>query len=109
MEMPSFKTILLVLIIAVLVVGCVHFFCTSVNNARKSQYWEAMSKDYANKCDAYNVYYHKNERLLDEIAMNYKDVYDNDFNILLTSKFGNDYMDAKRTVDSLCYQKILDE
>ena len=107
--MPSLKTALLVLVIIILAVLCIHFFCTSVNNARESQYWEAMSKDYANKCDAYNVYYHKNERLLDEIAMNYKDVYDNDFNVLLTSEFGNDYMDAKRTVDSLCYQKVLDE
>ena len=108
MELPSFKTILLVLLIAALVVGCVHFFCTSVNNARKSLYWEAMAKDYANKCDAYDVYYHKNERLLDELSMNY-DLYQNDFNVLMTSEFGNDYMDAKKTVDSLCYQKVLDE
>ena len=43
------------------------------------------------------------------VDTDYKDVYDNDFNILLTSEFGNNYMDAKRTVDSLCYQKILDE
>jgi hypothetical protein len=108
MELPSFKTILLVLLIAVLVVGCIHLFCTSVNNARESQYWEAMAKDYAKKCDAYNVYYHKNERLLDELSMNY-DLYQNDFNVLMTSEFGNDYMDAKKTVDSLCYQKVLDE
>ena len=108
MELPSFKTILLVLLIAALVVGCVHFFCTSVINARKSLYWEATAKDYANKCDAYNVYYHKNERLLDELSMNY-DLYQNDFNVLLTSEFGNDYMDAKKTVDSLCYREVQDE
>ena len=108
MELPSFKTILLVLLIAALVVGCVHFFCTSVTNARKSLYWGAMAKDYAKKCDAYNVYSHKNERLLDELSMNY-DLYQNDFNVLLTSEFGNDYMDAKKTVDSLCYREVQDE
>lgn len=109
MKMPSFIEILLTLLIAVLAVGCIHFYCTSQNNAKSVMYWEAQAKEYEKQCDAYNVYYHTNERLLDEIAMNYKDVYDNDFNILLTSEFGNNYMDAKRTVDSLCYQKILDE
>lgn len=108
MELPSFKTVLIVLVLIVLVLLCVHFFCTSVTNARKSLYWEAVAKDYAKKCDAYNVYYHKNERLLDELSMNY-DLYQNDFNVLMTSEFGNDYMDAKKTVDSLCYQKVLDE
>ena len=67
-----------------------------------------MAKDYASKCDAYNVYYHKNERLLDELSMNY-DLYQNDFNVLLTSEFGNDYMDAKKTVDSLCYREVQNE
>lgn len=109
MKKPSFTEILLTLIIAALVVGCVHFYCTSQNNAKSVMYWEAQAKECKEQCDAYSVYYHANERLLDEIAMNYKDVYCNDFNILLTSEFGNNYMDAKRTVDSLCYQKILDE
>lgn len=108
MELPSLKTILIVLVLIILVLLCIHFFCTAHNNARSSLYWEAMAKDYAKKCDAYNVYYHKNERLLDELSMNY-DLYQNDFNVLMTSEFGNDYMDAKKTVDSLCYQKILDE
>ena len=108
MEIPNLREILYVVIIVVITTICIHFFYIAHTQSKKSQYWEAMAKDYSNKCDAYNVYYHKNERLLDELAMNYH-LYQNDFNVLLTSEFGNEYMDAKRTVDSLCYQKILDE
>lgn len=75
------------------------------DEAKKSQYWEAMAKSYADKCDAHDQYYADTEKLLDELSMNYH-LYDFDFNVLLTSVFGNSYMDSKFKVDSICYNQI---
>lgn len=104
----SFKTILLVLLIAALVVCCINFFCLAKNHARKAMYWESMYNNSERKCNAYKEYYKKNERMLDALSMKYRNkVFD--FNDFMKTKHGNAYMQAKHTLDSICYQSNLEE